>query len=264
MGRSRRVRLRDIRGIYQLLGECCEVGRDLDAWVLRMCEGLGRILSPLSVNGAMVTPEAAKLGGLPLPDDPAAFDWGWQSPRQREVFAEYWRRGMGATDPTFRAMIELGRPVATRRRRELVDDGVWYGGPHFNDYYREADVDDCVISRTAPPPESGLAMFFVRVTRALSDPAYTVREQRILRLFVAELSRLLGTKLATVSEAVSDGLSPRMREVLDHLMQGDSEKQVALKLDISPHTVHDHVKRLHKHLNVSSRGELLAAARDLP
>ncbi|MFP3938616.1 MAG: hypothetical protein ACLFVW_09785 [Phycisphaerae bacterium] len=28
---------------------------------------------------------------------------------------------------------------------------------------------------------------------------------------------------------------------------------------MSPHTVHDHVKRLHRHFGVSSRGELLAA-----
>jgi len=53
-------------------------------------------------------------------------------------------------------------------------------------------------------------------------------------------------------------ISPRMRDILDCLLTGDSEKQIAGKLHISPHTVHTYVKRLHKTLGVSSRGELLA------
>jgi len=258
MGKSRRVRLRDTRDIYLLLGECCEVGGDLDAWRLRMCDGLGRLLRGLSVNGALVTPDVLQAGKLPLPGEEAAFDWGWQSDEQRRVFADYWQRDMGWTDPTFLAMIRLPRPVATRRRCELVDDRTWYGGAHFNDFYRRADVDDCMISRTVPPPDSGLAMFYVRLTRAMGDAAYTVREQRILRLFVAGLAPLIGAKLATLPRDGA-GLSPRMRQVLALLLRGLSEKQVAGRLGISRHTVHDYVKALHKHFGVSSRGELLAA-----
>ena len=50
-------------------------------------------------------------------------------------------------------------------------------------------------------------------------------------------------------------LSPRMRDTLQHLLSGDSEKEVATKLNLSPHTVHIHVKNLYKRLRVSSRGE---------
>ena len=207
----------------------------------------------------MVTPELAKAGKLPQPGDDGAFDWGWQSDGQRGVFAEYWDRQMGPTDPTFLAMIRIAHPVATRRRCELVGDRTWYGGEHFNGFYRRADVDDCIISRTVPPPESGLAMFFVRVTRAIGDPTYTVREQRILRLFVAELAPLIGTRLATLTGPASDGLSPPMRQVLALLVQGHGEKEVAANLGISRHTVHDHVKCLYRHFRVSSRAELLVA-----
>src|SRR5207253_7675932 len=34
------------------------------------------------------------------------------------------------------------------------------------------------------------------------------------------------------------GLSKRMKETLQHLLAGDSEKEVAAKLSLSPHTVH--------------------------
>ena len=55
-----------------------------------------------------------------------------------------------------------------------------------------------------------------------------------------------------------DSLSPRLRETLQHLMLGDNEKQVAYKLKLSPYTIHDYVKALYKHFEVSSRAELLA------
>ena len=55
-----------------------------------------------------------------------------------------------------------------------------------------------------------------------------------------------------------DGLAPRLEQTLSHLLRGDSEKQIAAKLNLSRHTVHVYVKSLYRHYNVSSRGELLA------
>ena len=49
-----------------------------------------------------------------------------------------------------------------------------------------------------------------------------------------------------------------MRQTLGHLLTGDSEKQIAAKLEISQHTVHVYVKQLYKRFNANSRGELLA------
>jgi DNA-binding CsgD family transcriptional regulator len=53
-------------------------------------------------------------------------------------------------------------------------------------------------------------------------------------------------------------VAPRIRETLRCLLVGDSEKQIAGKLGISQHTVHVYVKRLYRHYDVNSRGELLA------
>ena len=55
-----------------------------------------------------------------------------------------------------------------------------------------------------------------------------------------------------------DGLSPRQQQTLSRLLAGDSEKQIALRLDRSRHTVHVYVKQLYKRFGVCSRGELLA------
>jgi len=53
-------------------------------------------------------------------------------------------------------------------------------------------------------------------------------------------------------------LTKRMREILYLLVQGMSEKEVAVKLGVSPHTVHIHVTRMYARVGVNSRAELLA------
>jgi DNA-binding CsgD family transcriptional regulator len=101
----------------------------------------------------------------------------------------------------------------------------------------------------------------------------TTRQRRLL----ADLCRLIGTHLdgaegklpVTVSasfpapsqptlKSQDDDLSPRMRETLNCLLTGDSEKQAAAKLGVSQHTVHVYVKQLYRKFDVNSRGELLA------
>ncbi len=55
----------------------------------------------------------------------------------------------------------------------------------------------------------------------------------------------------------SDLLSPRECQVLEALVEGLSERQVAAQLDVSMSTVHTYVRRLYDKLQVKSRAELL-------
>src|SRR3954462_13383503 len=53
-------------------------------------------------------------------------------------------------------------------------------------------------------------------------------------------------------------LSPRLRETLDCLLSGSSEKTIAQQLSLSPHTVHGYVKLIYRHFKVKSRAQLLS------
>jgi DNA-binding NarL/FixJ family response regulator len=53
-------------------------------------------------------------------------------------------------------------------------------------------------------------------------------------------------------------LPRRQRQVLRALKAGHQEKHIAGLLDISPHTVHSHVKAVYRYYSVNSRAELLA------
>jgi len=93
------------------------------------------------------------------------------------------------------------------------------------------------------------------------------------RQLLADLCRLVGVQVGAAIPMSHNGnghengkrprpidadLPPRMRQTLEGLLAGDSEKQVAAKLGLSRHTVHVYVKQLYKHYEVSSRAELLA------
>ena len=55
-----------------------------------------------------------------------------------------------------------------------------------------------------------------------------------------------------------DKLSPRLRQTLACLLEGDSEKQVAARLGLSQATAHQYVTALYRHFKVTTRAQLLA------
>ncbi len=55
-----------------------------------------------------------------------------------------------------------------------------------------------------------------------------------------------------------------MRQTLDRLLAGDSEKQIARKFELSQHTVHVYVKAIYRGFDVNSRSELLARFVQVP
>jgi len=59
------------------------------------------------------------------------------------------------------------------------------------------------------------------------------------------------------------GLTPREREILEHLAKGASNKEIARTLAVSPNTIKTHVASLYLKLGVSGRGKAVEAARSL-
>jgi two-component system NarL family response regulator len=75
--------------------------------------------------------------------------------------------------------------------------------------------------------------------------------------------RLLDRFLAAPPEEERERLSVREESIVRLLADGLIYKEVAEKLNISPHTVHGHIKKIYGKLQVSDRGEALEKARRL-
>ena len=62
--------------------------------------------------------------------------------------------------------------------------------------------------------------------------------------------------------AQDDGLSRREREILDHLLKGFVNKEIAARLSISLFTVKNHLRHIYEKLHVRSRTDVLVKFRD--
>lgn len=92
--------------------------------------------------------------------------------------------------------------------------------------------------------------------RGVPEPA----DALVLRSVLSPLAHRALVAFGAQPCATGNRLTPREQQVLEHLALGKSVKQIADELGRSAHTVHDHVKSLHRKLNASSRGELIARA----
>jgi DNA-binding CsgD family transcriptional regulator len=254
MSKSQRLRIKEFRNLYQLLGECCELGADPLAWRNYVVEHL-----PSLFGGQMGQYGELVVTGTPFCDlfwvQPQVFlDFGWATDSDRKPFAAHLASGRPEDGPHI-------TPDLLERRLKIVRWGgqpAWHRSLFFNEYVKKCHLDDGLFAHYLMGSRQ-VRWFFVN--RALGDRPFDERDVRLMRMLNLELARLLGTKLARMGEPSVTDLSPRLREVLISLMEGDGEKQVALRLGISRHTVHDYVKSLHDRFGVRSRGELLSRCR---
>jgi DNA-binding NarL/FixJ family response regulator len=113
------------------------------------------------------------------------------------------------------------------------------------------------------PEALGLNHLAALVRTAVAANPVTIDGEAHMRRMVADLCRILGDRVVNSEKPSTHPtplpeMPPRMRQTLDALLAGDSEKQIANKLQISQHTVHVYVKGLYRRFDVCSRGELLS------
>jgi DNA-binding CsgD family transcriptional regulator len=251
MTRSGLLRLQDVRDAYRLIGDCRDLGSDPALWHRRMFEGLCQLIGAKAVTGGE--------GLWPRPHRPvvplSAFDAGLDA-RGRERYMAFMREQGPAASPIFRALQRLPGRLVTHTRRQLVSDDVWYRSVSFNEYIRLADGDHTLASVYQASDDGAVSVICLQ--RAIGERDFSPRERRLLNFFHGELGRLIGRSLVSATEPSPEKLSPRLRQTLGCLLEGDSEKQVAAHLGLSQATVHQYVTALYRHFRVQSRAQLLA------
>lgn len=112
------------------------------------------------------------------------------------------------------------------------------------------------ISMTGP---AGRTLLLELASTSASEPIERW-ELAVIRAMLPHLAHRAMMAFGGDVSSPSSRLTHREQQILEHLALGKSVKQIAGDLARSPHTVHDHVKSLHRKLNASSRGELIARA----
>lgn len=256
MGKSQSLRLSDIRQVYALVHECCELWADPDAWRTHLLLGAVRLTDSMTGILERFTPS-------PLPNRPALdhiASVGWPDAGSRRAY----QRVIDDQPemPSFdKALPRLMRNGSVAFARQFVSPHrEWYSSEFFQDYMRQADSDHFIaslklVAANAPPPP---AIETLSVGRHLSDSLYDHRQVRLLQLLHEEILPLIGTRLTTEKHRSIAGLPPRCKPTLNLLLQGASESEIAQHSCRSVNTIHEHVKAIYKHFNVTSRSKLLA------
>ena len=253
--------LNDVSAVIRLVREVCDRWDDPASWREHLLRGACALMD--ANVGMMLTEHRGKMYhfgqlsvtsvvGLAEPQrmlvQPAI---GQMADRDYQDVSENFLPGLSRLYDDF-----VRQKWVTVRREEMVDDQTYYAAPHYRDFRKQLDCDDYVVSiRMVDLPRRPEG---ISIDRPHGAERFGAREVALLKLIHDEIAPLVGVRLATEEHLCRDGLSKRLRETLESLMEGMSEKEVAREMGLSIKTVHEYVGMIYKHFRVSSRAELMA------
>ena len=171
-----------------------------------------------------------------------------------KLFENYLATGT-PRDPVLDVLSIMPGRVITFTRREAVADADWFNSEHYKQLRQPLGIGPTLYIKIVA--QSIARETLVMLNRLAGEEAFTERDAYLTDLCLSEMAWPFTPEMNYVDPAI-EKLQPRLKKVMKLLLEGDSEKQVALKLKLSPHTVHEYVKDLYGERGVSSRGELLA------
>lgn len=253
MAKSQHLRLADHAILDRMFGELDELHTaPIEDRFQHLVESLGRALGHIhtGVWYRRVPTDVSEVPGPML-----FFRQSGLSESQRADFHALFISNPDArTDPLLaaaRRSFTSGRPF-TYQRQEFVADRDWYVSPYVDGFRRPVGFDHTL---TAAVRTNGDLVFGVGCWQEWGARDFDGRERQFLHAVLGRLG-WLAHQLRDV--ATTPTLSPRERDVMERLLRGLSEKQIAAELGIGPRTVHEYVTSLYRKCGVHSVRELLA------
>lgn len=245
MSAATKFKLGDVRRLFRLIGEVRELGSDPQQWRPHMIRRLHDLFDAEIVISSEIhfrrNTSTGKMRVIDIGWGGDAEDHIWQIHNERddEKPDAYWVvAGQASPDPV--------APATTEQIVPIKPAEPLYGGKCF------------ILSQILLPHVGAVDQLGLH--RTSGEQPFTPPEHRLVRLFHVELGRLWKRDALRKAKDPTADLPPRLAQTLAALLEGMSEKQIAMKLELSQHTIHNYVKALHQRFEVSSRGELLSKA----
>lgn len=256
MSRCKHLRIRDVRAVDHLVGECLEQWHDADSWRVHLLQHASALLHyPVSLLCEINTLDVGITVQLR-----SAMEQGWATESDRQTFATATRPAepnqlfsVSPLDIRFRERFS-GRTALTTSRSDLIDDGQWHHADAYVHGHRPTRMDEMLYSAVRLPHCHGVSLMAFGGPEAPRDS----RQRGILALLHRCIATHYGRRLTTSRQAGRHKLHPRQREVLDLLIQGLDEKTIAARLFRTRSTINGHVAAIYQAFGVRSRAELLA------
>lgn len=258
----------DMRAMLQLTGELADLHDSaVELRCAHLLAGINRMVAPCASVIALLSRQAH--GSGQAWEAVRAIAQGW-SEDQRDAVRTYFTDRLYCESP-FECPAFLQASTADRvyRRIEIVDDEQWYAHPHVNGFRRISNVDDAMVCVSRQSRKQTLVIGLNRPWGACGFDPHDRNLVEVLNESLGWFYRGVAQELGVASQSPSvwltgerdprpNGLSPRQRETLDHLLRGLPDKQIAAEMDLSVSTVRQYVRGIFRELSVKSRSELLA------
>jgi DNA-binding CsgD family transcriptional regulator len=257
MAKSGALRVKDVLAVTNLIGECRELGDDHDRGRTHLVARLADMIG--AEHGC--SGEMAGCRSLDLKDLGVVFWWCEGCPTPPAVDGEildFIRDPNNWPSQSLYHVRSRGDVGACLTRRDLIDDAEWRT---MSDYRLVVDLfgmDNrlwCFRPIPGGGPDEHVGAIFYRIEGRRD---YSPRDRAVVRLAHDLIAPLVGGALARFSEPSPGDLPPRSRAVLACVLEGDTDKQVATRLSMTPHTVNAHTRAIYRHFGVRSRAELMA------
>jgi DNA-binding CsgD family transcriptional regulator len=238
-----------VRELLRLLGEMREILDSGGNALRHAAEGLLELVGA-DAGGFALGPR----GTLPGDNISQVIVAGFPSSQEAQVRRLYVAEHGSAVDPAA-AVVVLAQSQGTStvaRRYELVDDRTWYGSDFVNAFRRPWRLDDSIYGAFHDADERFIG---VGCFRSWGSRNFNERERALAQLFVEECT---GWILQRGQRGEGDALTPRQRETLRYLLEGNCAKEIASKLGLSLFTVKEYVKAVYRANGVTSQAELMA------
>lgn len=161
----------------------------------------------------------------------------------------------GNIDETTVRNIALAGSFRANRLVDLASDS-WFESDYYHVYYRNVGHVDAIWVGVPINPD---AECYFGVFRDSAHPRFTPEERDLVAYVLRGLKwfcrrQMLGHGLLVASSP----LTPTERSVLQGLLTGQSEKQIAAALGKGYHTTHEHVSSIFRKFDVNNRAALMA------
>lgn len=257
MADSTCISLDDVRAITRIIGECRELGDDPYVWRQHFLSSLGHLVGAELMLGGEVG--GAIAGDVRVPGGTA---WGFEHGFKLEGYlalGEIFAEGPMKSE-MFSTLINnvVAKPETgtTFARQQVLSDHEWDRSFDKRRICASLGNEDCLHS--LHPTEKADYFDSITVGRAPGRRKFGEREVALVQLVHSEVARMVGGALAEFHEPAPSQLPPRVRQVLHCLLEGDGDKQIAARLELSIYTVNQYTKTIFVHFHVNSRQELLA------
>lgn len=155
--------------------------------------------------------------------------------------------------PVTRLLDQAGHVCVTRAA--VWSDESWYSAGVFQDTIRTLGLDQFLVCVRYFSADSWSHM---TVFRAAGQPDFSERDRHLIEVALTSTEWMSPRAVETLPPEAFVGLTHRQRTVMLLLLEGLARKEIAVRLQITLHTVNDHVKALYDRFSVTSATELAA------